>query len=214
MCKARTDQTGWQPLSAESRPSLLAHFLALNDEDRRLRFNQPTRDWTIKHYVDGIDFERDTVFGVYDSPMTLDGVGHFVTLRDNDRPRAAEFGVSVLQTARGRGIGSALLERAITHARGMQFSTLWLHFQSDNDAMMRIARKTGMTIRCAYGEADAWLALSSADDPIAVRDNHCIKSRGHLHDVSHQCSRDLASGMPQVGAGLDATAGRTANSPA
>lgn len=213
MCKARTDQTGWHTLTAQSRPSLLAHFLALNDEDRRLRFNQPTRDWTIRHYVDAIDFERDTVFGVYDSQLTLDGVGHVVTLRDDDRPRAAEFGVSVSQSARRRGIGSALLERAITHARSMQFSTLWIHFQSDNDAMMRVARKAGMTIQCAYGEADAWLALPSADGPTAVQDNHCIKPRGDLHGVSLQCSREMASGMLQVGAGLDATADRPANSP-
>ena len=213
MDKARTDQTGWRTLTAQSHPSLLAHFLALNDEDRRRRFNQPTPDWTIKRYVDGIDFERDTVFGVYDSPLTLDAVGHFVTLRDSARPRAAEFGVSVLQGTRGRGIGSALLDHAIAHARSLQFSTLWIHFQSDNEAMMRIARKAGMTIRCAYGEADAWLALASSDDPI-VQDNHCIKSRGHLHGVSVQCSREMASGMLQVGAGLDPTAHRPANSPA
>ncbi|MFM0094587.1 GNAT family N-acetyltransferase [Paraburkholderia nemoris] len=213
MWNAQTNRTSWRVLTEQSRPALLAHFLALNDEDRRLRFNQPTRDWTIKHYVDGIDFERDTVFGVYDSPLTLDGVGHFVTLRDNDRPRAAEFGLSVSQDARGRGIGSALLEHAITHARRMQFHTLWMYFQSDNDAMMRIARKAGMTIQCAYGEADAWLALPSADDPIAVLDNHCIKPRGDLYGVSLQCTREMASGMLQVGTRLDAGADWPASNP-
>jgi Acetyltransferases, including N-acetylases of ribosomal proteins len=150
-------------LGAQHRSRLLKHFLALGEEDRLLRFGQSVGDHVIEAYVDSIDFDHDTVFGVYDEHIELVGVGHFANLRDNAQGRVAEFGVSVSQSARGRGIGSALFERAAIHGRNTNVRTLYMHCLSRNAAMMHIAKKAGMKVQYAYGEADAYLELPPAD---------------------------------------------------
>jgi len=50
-------------LEAGDRESLRAHFLALNEDDRRLRFGSVS-DGNIAAYVDNIDFDRSYVYGV------------------------------------------------------------------------------------------------------------------------------------------------------
>src|SRR4051812_17751462 len=63
-------------LSERDRRRLLMHFLALDDNDRLLRFGTVLPDELITRYVQRLDFSRDTVFGVYDDNLRLTGVGH------------------------------------------------------------------------------------------------------------------------------------------
>ena len=74
----------------------------------------------------------------------------------------AELGISVLPWWRSRGVGSALFDRAAAHARNRSASKVFMHCLSENAAIMHIARKAGMTIVAAAGDADAHLALSPA----------------------------------------------------
>ena len=144
-------------LTRLERPKLAAHFLALGAEDRRLRFGLPISDASVADYVERIDFGRDVVFGVFDDELNLAGAAHLARAEDH-----AELGVSVLPAHRGRGIGAALLERAHTHARNWGIGTLFMHCLTENAAMMHLARKQGMRIAAASGEADAHLELAPA----------------------------------------------------
>ncbi|HTH60084.1 MAG TPA: GNAT family N-acetyltransferase [Paraburkholderia sp.] len=150
-------------LTSGDRERLLSHFLSLGNEDRLLRFGQAAPDHVVEKYVRGIDFANDTVFGVFDHQLELVGVGHLAYLPADSKGRTAEFGVSVLESARGQGVGSTLFERAAIRCRNTHVTTLYIHFLSRNATMMRIARKSGMKIEYAYGEADAWLSLEPAD---------------------------------------------------
>lgn len=145
-------------LSRLQRDALLAHFLALNAEDRRLRFGVGLSDHGVGDYVERIDFARDAVFGVFDDEIRLAGVGH---LARGDG--FAELGVSVRPLHRGRGMGAALLARSHTHARNWGVPTLFMHCLSENGAMMHLARKQGMRIAAERGEADAYLQLPPGD---------------------------------------------------
>ena len=60
-------------LRANERPQLLAHLLALDAEDRRLRFAHALSDDGVRHYVDGIDLSRDAVFVVTDVNLEIIG---------------------------------------------------------------------------------------------------------------------------------------------
>jgi len=151
-------QINTRELTRLERPKLAAHFLALNAEDRRLRFGLPISDASVADYVERIDFGRDVVFGVFDDELNLAGAAHLARAEDH-----AELGVSVLPAHRGRGIGGTLLERAHTHARNWGIGTLFMHCLTENAAMMHLARKQGMQIDTGYGEADAWLKLQPAD---------------------------------------------------
>lgn len=180
------DETAQEPfsvrvkeLSERDRRRLLMHFLALDADDRLLRFGTVLPDELITKYVQRLDFSRDTVFGVYDSRFKLVGAGHLAfapreslpSLRDVTlKERVAEFGVSVSASARGKGIGTKLFERAAIHCRNADVDTLYMHCLASNQTMMHIARKAGMKIHRAYGEADAYLTLSPADPASVMRE--------------------------------------------
>ncbi|WP_321915265.1 MULTISPECIES: GNAT family N-acetyltransferase [unclassified Paraburkholderia] len=150
-------------LTSADRERLLAHFLTLDSDDRLLRFGQAAPDHVIEKYVRSMDFTRDTVFGVFNHQLQLVGVGHLAYLPADGNGRTAEFGVSVLESARGQGIGSKLFERAAIRSRNTHVTTLYMHCLSRNSTMMHIAKKSGMKIEYAYGEADAYLSLEPAD---------------------------------------------------
>ncbi|WP_116138266.1 GNAT family N-acetyltransferase [Trinickia diaoshuihuensis] len=150
-------------LTAGDREQLLAHFLALGDDDRLLRFGQAAPDHVIENYVRSIDFSRDKVFGVFDHELDLVGVGHLAYLPADGDGRTAELGVSVLERSRGMGVGSKLFERAAIHGRNSRVTTLYMYCLSRNTTMMHIAKKAGMKIEYAYGSADAYLTLPPAD---------------------------------------------------
>lgn len=150
-------------LTSIDRERLLTHFLGLDEDDRLLRFGQVVPDHVIENYVRTLDFSRDTVFGVFDQQLQLVGVGHLAYLPAEGDKRTAEFGVSVTESARGQGIGTRLFERAAIRSRNTHVTTLYMHCLSRNSTMMHIAKKAGMKIEYAYGEADAYLTLPPAD---------------------------------------------------
>ncbi|MBU3592986.1 GNAT family N-acetyltransferase [Polynucleobacter sp. 71A-WALBACH] len=151
-------------LHANHRDEILRHFLLLNEEDRRLRFGTQTPDEVIHHYVESLDFDKDTLFGSFDSQLNLIGMAHLAYLpKAKGLPVAAEFGVSVLPDGRGQGIGTALLARAAVHSRNTRIETLFVHCLANNRAMMHLAQKAGMRVEYAYGDADAYLKLPPAN---------------------------------------------------
>ncbi len=145
-------------LFANSREKLVRHFVKLDPDDQRLRFGISQSPQSIKSYVDQINFDRDALFGVYDDELELAGVSHVAIDHDT-----AEFGVSVLASHRGQGIGSALFDRAHAFARNHFIHTLYVHCLTENKAMMHIARKAGMLIKTDSGESDAWMELPLMD---------------------------------------------------
>ncbi|OGB27704.1 MAG: histone acetyltransferase [Burkholderiales bacterium RIFCSPLOWO2_02_FULL_57_36] len=175
-CDSRSEQDKFvvrvKELSERDRRRLLMHFLALNDNDRYLRFGSMLSDELITKYVQMINFSRDAVFGVYDNDFKLVGVGHLAFApRDvlpivsdaTTKERVAEFGVSVSASARGIGVGSKLFERAAIHCRNADVDTLYIHCLASNQTMIHIAKKAGMEIFRLHGEADAYLKLRPAN---------------------------------------------------
>ena len=155
-------------LEASDRPALRAHFLALGAEDRRLRFGFTARDSTIERYVKDIDFTRDAVFGVrnaLDEGRQFDGITHLALDKNH-----AEIGVSVLEDARGRGIGSALVSRAAMHARNRGIEVLYMQCLSENRAIMRIARALGMKVVTTGSDSEASMALPAASATSMARE--------------------------------------------
>jgi GNAT superfamily N-acetyltransferase len=145
-------------LTEAARPKLLDHFLRLDANDIRLRFGAPLGSDAIATYIQGIDFDTDAVFGVYEDELGLAAAAHVAFGADG-----AELGVSVLPGHRSRGVGSALFARAVEHARNRFVTRMYMHCLSENAAMMHIARKSGMNICIDTGEAEAFLKLEPAD---------------------------------------------------
>lgn len=186
-------------LTAVDRERLQTHFLALGEDDRLLRFGQIVPDHVIENYVRSIDFTRDTVFGVFDNQLRLVGVGHLAYLPAEGDKRTAEFGVSVLESVRGQGIGSKLFERAAMRSRNTHVTMLYMHCLSRNSTMMHIAKKAGMKIEYAYGEADAYLTLPPADQSSIIAE--MLQEQAAVFDYAmkrqaRQASRIFESFLP------------------
>lgn len=139
------------------------HLLALNEHDRYLRFGYAANDEQIRRYVDGLNFERDEIFGIYNRKLQLIAMAHLALTTDPELKSCAEFGVSVLAQARGRGYGARLFDRAVMHARNDGVDMMFIHALSENTAMLNIARKAGATIERDGSESEAYLKLPPAD---------------------------------------------------
>lgn len=158
-------------LHAGHREAILEHFLQLGDEDRHLRFGTHTPNEVIEHYVESLDFNKDAIFAVFDADLKIIGLAHLAYLPSAKKQAlAAEFGVSVLESARHQGVGSALLERAAVHSRNTRVETLYVHCLANNKSMMHLAQKAGMRVEFAYGDADAYLKLEPATPATLVRE--------------------------------------------
>lgn len=135
------------------------HLQRLSPAERRLRFGAAMSDAAIERYADSINFERDKLFGILESGVSLAGVGHLALDPDSGM---AELGLSVDRLHRGKGYGFALLDRAKLRAMNLGYKTLYMHCLSENAIMIHLARKAGMQVVTAAGEADAYAQLAEA----------------------------------------------------
>ena len=172
--KKRSTSSSMVPIRALSerhRPRILAHLLSLDEHDRYLRFGYAASDAQIQRYVDNLNFERDEIFGVYNRSLKLIAMAHVAYApASSDMESCAEFGVSVLKTGRGKGLGSRLFERAAMDARTKGVHLLFIHALSENTAMLKIARNAGATVHRDGSESEAYLEL-----PPASFDTHVSK---------------------------------------
>lgn len=149
-------------LGENHRARIATHLKTLDAHDRYFRFGFAANDEQIDRYVNGLNFERDEIFGIYNRNLVLIAVAHLAYAPDTGVNQSAEFGVSVLAPARGRHYGSRLFERAMMHARNVGVSRLYVHVLSENGAMLRIARHAGATFVCDGAETEGHLSLPPA----------------------------------------------------
>ena len=149
-------------LGANHRDRIAKHLLSLDQQDRYLRFGYLAQDGHIQRYVDGLNFERDEIFGIYNRKLDLIAMAHLAHAADKNHQACAEFGVSVLPSARGRGYGARLFERAAMHATNDGISLLFIHALSENAAMLKIARNAGAKVERDGSESEAYLHLPPA----------------------------------------------------
>jgi len=143
-------------LNPRHRDDIARHLLQLPAEDRRLRFGQAISDAAVRSYVAGIDFRRDSVFGIHGAALDLVGVAHLAL---DAAQQVAELGLSVDPSARTKGFGYALLQRAVLRAANLGYRALFMYCLAENAIMMHLAKKAGLTVVIERGEADARLTL-------------------------------------------------------
>ncbi|MBN8505063.1 MAG: GNAT family N-acetyltransferase [Burkholderiales bacterium] len=138
----------WVPirqLGRRHRSRITEHLLALTPSDRYLRFGHAIGDTQITRYASTLNFDLDELFGVFNRRLDLIAMAHLAYPRpgNTEWQDTAEFGVSVLDRYRGRGLGSRLFQLSCLHARNRQISYLLIHALSENAAMLHIAERAG-----------------------------------------------------------------------
>jgi GNAT superfamily N-acetyltransferase len=186
------------------RERIASHLKLLDHEDRYLRFGFAANDEQIDRYVHGLDFERDDIFGVYNRKLELIAVAHLAFSQDPAMLTCAEFGVSVLKKARGRGLGARLFDRAVMHARNEGIDTLFIHALSENTAMLNIARKAGATLERCGSETDAYLRLPPAtlDSRMAELVEEQVAQTDYQLKRQARTLREFVAGMLEVREGV------------
>jgi RimJ/RimL family protein N-acetyltransferase len=191
-------------LGPRHRDRIAVHLLALDDSDRYLRFGYAASDEQIQRYVDGLNFVRDDIYGIFNRKLALIAVAHVAVGHADggasgegiaSPSKHAEFGVSVVKTARGRGYGACLFDRAVVHARNEGRDTLFIHALSENMAMLKIARNAGATVERSGSESDAYLKLPAAtlatrltemvEEQLAEMDYGIKQQAKHFQDLVH-----------------------------
>lgn len=146
-------------LGANHRQRISDHLLLLNVHDRHLRFGYSANDQHIEQYVANLNFVRDEIFGIYDRSLLLIAVAHIAYAIGDIYDTGAEFGVSVLPHARGRGYGARLFESAARNASNRDIAQIYIHALSENTPMIKIATNAGARVERHGYESEAYLQL-------------------------------------------------------
>ena len=149
-------------LGPRHREQIAKHLLALDKNDRYLRFGHIATDEQIQLYVESLNFKRDNIFGIYNSRLDLIAMAHLAYSLDRTLDYCAEFGVSVLVHARGKGYGKLLFERSITHAKNEGVKMIFIQALTENIAMLNIAKHAGARVENDGSESNAYLLLPDA----------------------------------------------------
>lgn len=150
-----------RPIRPDDAPAYAELIARSGAEDLRMRFftlvrRLPARD--LARYTQ-IDYDREMAFVAAareGSPEILGEVRLF-TYPDG---KTAEFALLVRSDVQRRGVGRALLQKAIDHARARGSAALIGQIRSDNEAMLALARRCGMEVELAPG---ASLAVAHLD---------------------------------------------------
>jgi RimJ/RimL family protein N-acetyltransferase len=193
-------------LGPRHRERIAQHLIASDPQDRYLRFGYAAGDEQIRHYVDGLDFERDDIFGIYNRKVELIAMAHLAFSPDPALHACAEFGVSVLKKARGRGYGTLLFDRAVMRARNDGVDMLFIHALSENTAMIKIARKAGAVLERAGSETEAHLRLPPAtlDSRVSEMVGEQLALTDYRLKVQAKSFWNLLAGMQEVRRGVQA----------
>jgi len=202
--RATTAGVPIRSIGPAQRVRIAAHLMALEPQDRYLRFGYAANDEQIHRYVDQLNFDRDELFGIFNRKLELIAMAHLAFSADPKCLSCAEFGVSVARSARGRGYGSRLFERAVMHARNEGVNLLFIHALSENTAMLKIARHAGAVIERDGSESEAHLRLPPADfdsrvtelfnEHVALTDYH-LKAQAKQFWSALELLQDIRQGV-------------------
>ncbi len=123
---------------------LRAHLLRLDPEARRARFGGEVKDRAIACFVAGLDRANCISIGYFERGALRGSVQ--LVRHPQQWFEGAELSLAVERDWRGRGIGGAMLARAVAEARRRGIGSLYLSSMRDNDAVLALARRLGARV--------------------------------------------------------------------
>jgi acetyltransferase len=142
-----------RPIRPEDAPAYERFIGAIAAEDLRMRFERGAPAQDLARYT-RIDAERETAFVAVaaDAPEEILGEVRIFPFPDG---ATAEFAILVRSDAQRRGIGRALLGKAIDYSRTRGAAALIGQMHPDNRAMIGLARACSMEVEHTPGASVA-----------------------------------------------------------
>lgn len=147
-------KTGFFALSEADRPELIAHFLRLSPEDRRLRFNVAMPDAPLRAWCERLDLSMVTGFFNF-GRLTA------VALLCPEGTGVSEFAISVDASSRGHGLAGQLLAESL---RQHSLHRVVIRHSADNRAMARVHSRYPSRRQLEDGEVDVTLDVERIRD--------------------------------------------------
>jgi len=123
---------------------LRAHLLRLDPEARRARFGGQVKDRAIVRFVTELDRKQCVSIGYFERGALRGSIQ--LVRHPQQWFEGAELSLAVERDWRGRGIGGAMLARAVAEARRRGIRSLYLSSMRDNDAVLALARRLGAEV--------------------------------------------------------------------
>lgn len=136
---------------------ILAHFLRLDEEARRLRFGRAIADDVLARYCLETDWRLAVMLGFF-AQGELRGLGELRRLPGAEQ-RTGEFAVTVEAPWRGRGVGTKLLGRLAVLARNRGVEAVYMICLIDNRPVQRIASKLSASLSLSWGQVEGRIEL-------------------------------------------------------
>ena len=158
-----------RPIQPDDKPALLAFFERLSDESRHRRFLGPKPRLTARDlaFLTEVDHCRHVALVAVDRDGAIVAVARYNAW--SDRPGHAELAFAVVDEWHGRGLGSALTESLLAHARRTHVVALTGSTLSENTPARALLRRLGFKrVGTASGVSEYVLALRAGAMPAAA----------------------------------------------
>ena len=153
-----------RPIRGDDGPGLLALYDRLSPESLYFRFFAvPDKDAGKAEYLTHVDYDRRYAL-VAETEGAIVGVARWE--RFADRPSHAEVAFTVADAFQGRGLGSLLFRRLAALARTRQISVFEAEVLKNNERMLRLFARTGLT--STTRDQGRVLTILLALDPVAA----------------------------------------------
>lgn len=137
-----------RPVRPEDEPAVIELLCSLDPEIVRLRFFAHIRHFShaMAARMTQIDYDRELALVVYarEQPERLRAIGTLIA--DSDGAQA-EFALLVHQDCARTGLGRALLQALVDHARRSGIGLVWGQVLAENQAMLGLAQALGFRRR-------------------------------------------------------------------
>ena len=133
-----------RPITPADRERLRAGFQQLSDVSRHHRFLTGIAALSDDQlsYLTDVDHRDHEALAAID-PQTGDGIGIARYVRSKSDPRSAEIAVTVADAWQGKGVGTALVDELVRHARREGIRRLDAFMLQDNRRMLGLLESIG-----------------------------------------------------------------------
>ncbi|MCC6947383.1 MAG: bifunctional acetate--CoA ligase family protein/GNAT family N-acetyltransferase [Bradyrhizobiaceae bacterium] len=142
-----------RPIRPEDEPLFAPFFERVTDEDLRLRFFSPAKDFghSFVARLTQIDYARAMAFAAIDEAANeLLGV---VRIHSDSDYRTAEYAILLRSDLKGRGLGGQMMALIITYARSEGLEAIHGQVLTENTVMLDLCRRLGFTVEHSQDDA-------------------------------------------------------------
>lgn len=131
---------------------LLKHFMTLSSDDLELRFFKSMTKEQITIWIETLSKKENHFILVFNSKDEIVGLGQLAVSENS-----GDLSFSIVNSARGFGLGHNLLSKLISKAKNLEIKKLYVVFKSCNAPVKKMISKFKFSLDYDFGEVQGVL---------------------------------------------------------